>query len=149
MSRFELTDHFYLDEFVPRKLVQVYGNNARWFVSDWQIIVAEFIREYFGGRPMTINNWYRGGRLHNRGTRTPNTTVGSLYSQHKLAMAIDFSIKELSSPEIYDRILADQKSFLLMGITTMEHIAFTPTWIHIDGRNTGLDELFIVRPRKI
>mgnify|MGYP002626323597 CR=1 FL=1 len=121
-----------------------YGNNARWFVSDWQINAAEAIRAYFGNKPMYLNNWFWGGPRRNRGTRLPNTTIGATYSQHKFKCAIDFNLKDITPQTIHNTILSHQQYFMGVGITTIEAIEDTPTWVHVDCRHTGLDSILIV-----
>ena len=33
-----------------------------------------------------------------------------------------------------------------VGVTTLEDGIYAPTWCHLDIRNTGLDNIFIVKP---
>lgn len=143
----KINKHFRVEEFVHPRYVTNFGKSARWYVSNWQIETAVFIREFFGHKPVKLNDWYFGGRLKNRGTRLPNSGVGSFYSQHKFANAIDFNIKGLTAQEQFDLIVEHQDEFLKRGITTIESLDFTPTWTHLDGRPTGLDHMLIVAPR--
>ena len=142
-----INKHFSIEEFVTPRHVEVFGKSARWHISDWQIETANLIRDVFDNRPMTINSWQWGGGLKNRGTRLPNSPIGSFYSQHKLAMAIDFNIEGYSSEECYKALLSISHTLINKGITTIESLDFTPEWIHLDGRYTGMDDLFIVKPR--
>lgn len=141
----KISPNFYLHEFVPRIIYNKYGNNAVWFIRPELIKLADFIRNWFG-KPMYINNWYWGGPMQNRGYRTPNTTIGSLYSQHKMGAAIDFNIKDLHPDKIRQEILDNEQVFMGAGLTTLEDGAFAPTWVHADIRNTELDYILIVTP---
>lgn len=140
----KISQNFHVEEFVPKSLVDRFGVEvcARNFISQWQIDTAEAIRKYFGV-PVTINDWKWGGRLHNRGTRSPYAKVGASYSQHKMKCALDFNVKGWSSDDVWNEIRWLKE---VAVITTIEAKEFTPTWTHIDCRRTGLNHIFIVKP---
>lgn len=73
-------------------------------------------------------------------------TLGSWWSQHKLAKAIDPKIKGLSADDARTEILDNQSEFMEAGLTTLESGVFAPTWVHADRRITGLDDILIVGP---
>lgn len=141
----QVSEHFVLAEFVPPYLINRFGPKALWYVSRFQIQAAEAVRTYFDA-PVTINNYHLGGRFENRGTRLPNSKVGAWLSQHKYANAIDVSVKGLSAHEVYRAILDDQTFFMRAGVTTLEDVRYTPTWLHLDGRSTGMSDIYIVKP---
>lgn len=140
-----LSKHFDIEEFVPKAIHEQYGAKARWFINPKLVDIAEFIREEFE-LPVTINNWYSGGRFQERGFRVPNTQTGARYSQHKLGNAIDLNVKGIPSPELAEWIIATFPTLKGLGLTTIEHPDDTPTWTHIDVRWHHADELLIVRP---
>jgi len=105
----------------------------------------EEIRDRFSA-PVHVNDWYRGGHLKERGFRLPGTKTGAKYSQHKFGRACDFNIPGLTIEEIYDDILRNEKIYLDFGVTTIEDVSFTKTWIHLDTRWTGMDKIKIVKP---
>lgn len=100
---------------------------------------------------MTINNWHTGGPFKERGYRTPNSEVGGRLSQHRRGAAIDFNIKGIPPDEIRNRILADQKTFIAQGLTTLEDEDFAITWVHADMRMflTPPTKILIVRPAQM
>lgn len=144
----KLSKNFSDYEFVPPEIYQQYGRRSRWFIDPTMVHVAQFIREWFDA-PTTINDWKWGGDLKSRGYRTPETMVGSKYSQHKLANAIDISVSGLTADEVRLEILNNQDAFMDLGITTIEHPAYSPTWVHLDKRNTTKDYILIVKPVNI
>ena len=53
-----------------------------------------------------------------------------------------------SAEELYQWILERQDKMLEFGVTTIENVEFTKTWIHLDSRNYGFNikELQIFTP---
>jgi len=141
----KVSNNFELHEFVPRIIYNRYGANSIWFIRKEIIDLAQFYRDWFDA-PLFINNWFWGGPRHNRGFRTPNSEIGSLYSQHKLGAAFDCNIKDLHPDRVRQEIFDNQAEFMRVGLTTLEDAAFAPTWIHSDIRRTNMDEILIVRP---
>ena len=74
----------------------------------------------------------------------PDTAVGGKLSQHKFGRAADIKIPGLTSRQIYDEILNHEKIFMAAGLTTLENIDATPTWVHIDIRYQGNSEKIII-----
>lgn len=141
----KISDHFYIHEFVPKVIYNKYGENSKWFIRPEIIRLAEFYRTWFNA-PLYINNWFWGGDKQNRGFRTPNTSIGALYSQHKLGAAFDCNIRGITPDEVRAEILAHEEEFMKVGLTTLEDGHFAPTWVHSDIRPTGLDNILIVKP---
>lgn len=142
-----ISTHFDLQEFVPKELYDQFGMNSIWFLDPRLINLAEFIRLHFDAS-MVINNWsYATGKVFNeRGYRMPNTETGGKLSQHKFGRAIDFNIVGLTPIEVSDEIAKNYQYFFPYGLTTMENPEKTPTWTHVDCRNTGLNHLLVVNP---
>ncbi|MDK2909652.1 MAG: hypothetical protein PWR20_1219 [Bacteroidales bacterium] len=139
----KVSKNFVIQEFVGPAIINARGEKAIQLLDYRIILIAQFIRDYFG-RPMTINNWHIGGHFTERGFREPQTHTGAPFSQHKFGRAIDFTLDGLSPEEIRTEILKNQQLFLEKGLTCIE--AKTPTWVHIDCRYTGLDKILIVYP---
>ena len=137
--------YFSIKEFVPPEIYNQFSDKAWQFIDPRVTLLADFIRDYFG-KPMTINDWYRGGTLTLRGFRPPTTTVGGTLSQHKFGRAFDFNIVGMTPHEIYDKIMSDKLTFMVKGLTTMENIEYTQTWNHVDVRYTGSLDITIVNP---
>lgn len=138
--------YFIIQEYVPKIIFDTYGINSSWFVDPRLIKLDDFIREWFD-EPITINNWWwvRNG-MQNRGFRTPTTKVGGKLSQHRFGRASDKSFAKLTIKEAFNEIMKYEKVFFDQGLRCMEDIAYTPTWLHSDIRETGLDKILIVKP---
>jgi len=132
----KISEHFHLEELVPKAIFQTYGAAAAQFIDPRLIVLLEFERSYFG-KAITINNWADGGELQERGFRHPVTGTGAVFSQHKFGRAVDRNISGITPQEHYAVILASTKLWLDKGLTTIENIAFTKTWTHADVRDTS------------
>lgn len=141
----KLNQYFYLAEFVPEEIFDIYGRKSIWFVSDWQILIATAIRKRYE-KPLVINDWMWGGKLQNRGTRSPFSNVGAPWSQHKMKAAIDFNVMGMSPQELFEDM---PKWHFIKLIGATEDIAYTPTWSHIDNRKRLTKDIHIVRPNLI
>ena len=124
--------YFQLHEVVPASVIQARGEKA-WELMDERILRgADWLRVKFG--PCVANGKYGGKVFTESGLRNPMTTTGAKYSQHKFGRALDLKFLNVSVKEVYDYILANQPEARANGITTVENIAFTGTWLHIDCR---------------
>lgn len=136
--------YFDLVELVPPEVYNEFGENSRWFLDSRMISLANFLREFLN-QPTTVNNWDSGGTMTLRGFRPPGTIVGSKYSQHKFGRGFDSNSNNMTPQQIYRIILENEQLFLDNGLTALEHIDLTPTWLHCDVRYTGLNYILIVR----
>lgn len=148
MGRIAISKNFYLDEFIPIHVYHNYLSRALWFIRPEVVSLAQFYRDWFDA-PVTVNNWYSGGPLQQRGYREPNSTTGARLSQHKFGCAFDCSIGTISPDEVRSEILNNEATFMKAGLTTLEHGDYAPTWVHSDIRWTGLDRILIVKPANI
>lgn len=149
--------HFLIQEFVPKRVYEFFGNNSIWCLDPMIIKLAEFTRLYFN-KSMTINNWNTGGKFQYRCFRPDvyyyeKQTDGSYkdvkkgkYSQHRYGRAIDYNISGVTPDDIRSEILKNQDMWLDAGLTTIEDGAYAPTWMHGDIRYTGMDKILIVKP---
>ena len=130
-----VSDNFYLFEFVPKKIIDIYGLEAINFIPNKIITIAQLIRTLSDG-PIFINNYHIGGRLHYRGMRYPMYKLGAKDSRHKLNVfneknkyfqfdAIDFHSNELTIFQLYDLILKNESTFLKLGLRRIEKPNFT------------------------
>ena len=145
MDRIKLSKNFYLDEFIDPTTYKTYGANSIWFIDQRIITIAQLLRD-ISGRPVTINNYIHGGTYKESGYRRPATNTGAYQSQHKFGRAIDPKVKGLVVPEVHNLIHAYWDRFKEAGLTTMEDLKLTPSWTHLDCRQTKSDELLIVKP---
>jgi len=140
-----LSEHFRVEEFVTPTIFNAYGEASKWYIDVTVVAFMEEIRERFG-KPVNVNDWYRDGHLQERGHRLPDTTTGAWYSQHKFGRACDFHIDGITPDQIFNDVLQNQQLYLDFGVTTIEDVAMTPTWIHLDCRWTGLETIKVVQP---
>ena len=136
---------FVLQEFIPPVIYNKWGDRSIWFIDKRIFLLADFIRNRLG-KSMTINNWHTGGAFSLRGFRPPETTTGGALSQHRFGRAIDFNIAGMTPQEIYKDITDHFDMYSKAGLTTVEDIAFTTGWNHVDIRQIDSDKLLIVKP---
>jgi uncharacterized protein YcbK (DUF882 family) len=142
MERIKLTEHFYLDEYIPKEIYLSFYSKSKWFLDPRLPILVEEIRKIFG-IPLSINDWHQGGKFNYSGYRPPSSTVGATYSQHKFGRAADLHFNGVSSYEpIRNQIRKNFFKLKEYGLTTIEQD--TEGWLHIDTRWTGLDTLLEV-----
>jgi hypothetical protein len=124
--------YFALNEVVHPGAIQALGDRA-WTLMDERILRgADWLRELFG--PCTINGKFGGKGFTESGLRDPFTKTGAPFSQHKFGRALDLKFHKVTCKEVYDYIIRNPGQARENGITTVEDIAFTGTWLHIDCR---------------
>jgi hypothetical protein len=124
--------YFALNEVVHPGAIQALGERA-WTLMDERILRgADWLREMFG--PCTINGKFGGKGFTESGLRDPFTTTGAKFSQHKFGRALDLKFHKVTCKEVYEYIIRNSGQARENGITTVEDIAFTGTWLHIDCR---------------
>jgi hypothetical protein len=124
--------YFALNELVPPDVIASRGEQA-WQLMDERILRgADWLREKFG--PCVINGKFGGKGFTESGLRNPLTTTGARWSQHKFGRAVDLKFLKVNVKEVYDYILANQPEARANGITTVENINATPSWLHCDCR---------------
>src|SRR3990167_5426915 len=141
----KISTYFTIQELVPKELYAKWGDKSIWFIQRETLLLADFIRDRFG-KAMTINNWHSGGSLNNRGFRMPDAAIGGTLSQHKFGRAIDFNIAGITPQDVYKDIIDHSDMYMKAGATTVEDVAFTNGWTHLDRRWTNKDEILIVKP---
>lgn len=143
MSRIKITENIFLDEVMHPKMYKLFGGKSRWFIDQSVIDIAQYIRTKTG-QPIEINTWFHGGRFKNRGLRLFSSGTGASYSQHKFGKALDFTIKGWTADEVREKILGEWKDDLMkFGLTAIEAGI---SWVHIDVRNTGKNDIMIFYP---
>ena len=129
----KVSKDFELQEFIPKEIYNAFRENSTWFINPTIINIAQVVRDICGV-PIIINNWNNGGSYNNRGYRLPSSPIGAVYSQHKLGNAIDISSNEMNAKKLYELILANKGLLLLNGLSAIEDIRHTKTWVHLDCR---------------
>lgn len=134
--------HFKLQELVPPDVYQALGERA-WELLDLRALVTlDHLREALG--PITVNNWHAGGNYKESGLRSPATSTGAKYSQHKFGRAFDCKFNGVTPHEARDYVLRNADRFPYL--TTIENPDATPTWFHFDVRNHQRNGVWIVNP---
>lgn len=156
----KISQNFDVREFVPKSIWDAFGESSKWFIDIRMVKLAEFYKQFFKAYYkadnvlIIANNWHTGGEYQFRGYRPRSCNVGGENSQHRRGTAFDCDIIiikgkqriEANYKEIHQVIKQNQKEFMDAGLTTIEDVAFAPTWLHSDNRNTGLDTILIVKP---
>lgn len=137
----KVSKDFELQEYMPESLWRQMGEKCIWFLDQRLISLVQFIRDDIGN-PVFINNWQVGGALNDCGFRLPDSTTGAALSQHKFGRAADLHIQGVNYNSLRKYIQDEWPKFKTAGLTTIE--ADTDSWLHVDIRYTGLDELLIV-----
>ncbi len=140
----KVSKDFSLAEFIPPDIYEMSPVNGTWFLDPRIITIAQFLRDRYK-LPVVINNYLTGGQYQNSGYRDPLSSVGAMFSQHKFGRAIDVKVEGMFPEEIRQDVIRNWNIFKAVGVTTLE--INTPTWVHLDCRYTGLDTLFIVKPK--
>ena len=145
----KLTTNFYLREFIDAETYKQYGERSIWFIDYKVAQIAQRLRDRLG-IPLYINTWYMsGGSFGFSGFRPPGCQVGANKSQHKFGRAIDIKTvdnRQSGADMIRDEIQSHYKTYKDLGLTTIEHRDFAPSWCHLDTRHTKQDSLLIIKP---
>ena len=146
----KVSEDFDLREFIDPATYKLFGDQSIWMLDKRLITIAQFIRHRFD-YPTTINNWHRGMAYKLSGFRPSTTSIGAKFSQHKFGRGED--VKMLGKPnngadELREDIMNNFELYHELGLNTIEDAEFAPNWCHIDTRWTGLDYLFIVKPKE-
>jgi hypothetical protein len=119
--------HFQSYELLPPDVYQKMGDNGLYLIDDRILWTLDQIREYFN-KPITINNWKKGGQFSQRGYRNdPNT--GAPLSAHRFGRACDFDISGITSNEFRTKVKSGGLDTVMVYITRMEDGV---NWNHMD-----------------
>ena len=140
----KVSANFSLQEFIDPVTYSERGEKSLQLIDNRIISIAQFFRDIYGG--VTINNWHSGGSYKESGLRRFDTSTGAKYSQHKYGRAIDLKFSNKTAQQVYADIMNDKNKFFNAGLRVVENIQATPSWLHLDVRNTGLNDILIVNP---
>lgn len=128
-----LSKNFHIQELVCEHCYKKFGERAWQFLSTELLSVLYTLRYVIFNKPITVNTWYNGGGLAQRGLRCNLCTLvnskSTVYiSAHILGKAIDFNVKGLD--------VENCKELIRQNIDKFEYPirleSNTDTWIHID-----------------
>ncbi len=129
----KISNHFDVRELVPPEVFQIFGENSAWFVSPQLLQVLDLLR-FKLARPIIVNDWHVGGQYKYSGFRPRHCSIGAAYSMHRMGLAADIKVQGLSPKDMLAAVLDSRNVLMPLGLSTVENINFTPTWLHIDCR---------------
>lgn len=136
-----IKDYFDIQEIVCKDVYDKFREKAWEFFDPRLLETILVIREAIG-KPIYVNNWQINGNLAERGLRCnlcslvdSKTAQGIPYlSAHIQGMALDFNVKGETAAQTRQWIMNNKH--LLPHPIRLE--LDTPTWVHIDVRNSDL-----------
>lgn len=143
MEVFGFKTSFVIQEFVPRRVYETWGNKSIWFIDPRIILFAQWLKTTTGS-VVTINDWCFGGKYQYSGFRPPDCRTGAKLSDHRFGRAIDVKVKGWD-PEDIRQLIRDNWPYLFQhfGVTTIE--LDTATWTHVGFRFTNLSHLLEIK----
>ncbi len=128
---------FDVRECVDARTWRILGVKAMWMVDPKSVRNADLVREKTGA-PTTINNWHfaKPGQTvyDSSGFRPIWDETGGLLSQHRRGCADDLKVRGMQPPQVLQIIMANLDEFLDAGLTTIEQVEYTRSWLHLDCR---------------
>lgn len=151
-----VSKYFDVREWVsPRTWEELKQSPARceWMIDKSASKCADLIRE-LSGVQCIINNWhfYRPGpgkhKYVSSGFRAKWDTTGAAYSQHRRGCAFDIKPEGWNPKRSLELIMDNKALFVEAGLTCIEDISYTPTWLHCDCRPrlAGMADITIIHP---
>jgi hypothetical protein len=167
MERIQVSENFYLDEFIDPHTYFNNTDNGRRTLDITLIPIAQKLRTLYG-KPIYINNWWdtfkkyeatrtkiqivaiieNDSTLHKwSGLRTNRSSIGAPKSAHRVGKAIDPKGDET---KLFNIVKNNAKEFYAMGVRRLEDVSITNGWLHIDTleRNTKPNSIRVVDLKK-
>jgi hypothetical protein len=126
--------HFKVQELVPSEVFKIFGNGSLFLLDSRILFFIDSLREYYN-KSITINNWHDSGSFQNRGFRTPNTTTGGYYSQHRHGRAFDLDVLGVPAEEVRQFIIKQYNNIKYSFLKYITCIELDVNWVHIDNRS--------------
>lgn len=135
----ELKQYFIIQELVGRFTYRIHKERSWKFFSTEALQMLLILRKNID-RPITINNWYKGGKFSQRGLRTNLQNIfrqmfksGKLYlSGHVLGEAFDLDVKGLKATQVRSWILNNSRLFPFKIRLENKKNGKPISWVHID-----------------
>lgn len=135
----DIQKYFKIYEFVGKWTYKIHKKRAWKFFSSDLLECVLIIRENLN-KPMTINDWYWGGKFSQRGLRTVLQQIvrntfyrGRLYlSAHLLGEAIDFDVKGMTADEVRNWIVDNATLFPCKIRLEQSKNGKNINWVHLD-----------------
>lgn len=144
MKRIEVSENFYLDEFIHPVIYKQFKSASIWYLNPQLVKLVQIIREHYG-EPIYINTWATGGKLKNSGLRDYKNPLGKLNrSRHYYGLCADLHTKDIKKLQKH---IADNAAYYYdFGLRVIEDFDYTPTWCHVSVENTELDNVRYIKP---
>lgn len=139
MPEYPIYDSLFFDvrEWVDQRTWEALGPQSASLIDPRIVHVADQLR-IDTDAPLIINNWHfrkRNERLYDSsGFRAVWDRTGGQLSQHRRGFAADLKSKTHTPAQLQALIVARANKYLELGLTTMENLQYTPTWLHCDCR---------------
>lgn len=124
---------FDVREFVDLRTWNTLRERAACLIDPRIVRICDLVRDTTQ-RPVIVNNWHRGGPYDSSGFRSIWDNTGGKLSQHRTGRAADLKVSGLTPLAVWQIINAHRAEFAAVGLTTIEDIKYTPTWLHLDCR---------------
>lgn len=129
--------YFDIREFVDERTWKAMGVKAACLIEVRTVRVADLVR-LKSGLITVVNNWHfaePGEPVYKAsGYRAPWEKVGGQLSQHRRGCAEDLKVLGLRPKQVFELVMDNADEFEEAGLTTIEALEFTPSWLHLDGR---------------
>lgn len=165
MNRIQVSENFYLDEFVDPHTYFTRPDKGRNLMDERLFKIAQAVRDAHG-KALAINNWHafldayqKPGKTFNApeflywceakrisvwsGYRSSLSHVGAKTGAHYKGLAIDL---KAPGKELFKIVKDEAEYYYHLGVRRLEDIRITPTWLHIDTweRNTQPNSIRVV-----
>lgn len=139
--------HFYVDELIHPNIYKRFGKYSLKFMNPKLLNVLAIIRNLIK-EPIVVNSWGSGGNFINSGLRDFKKPLnGKLsYSRHYYGLCLDLKPKTMTIKRLFKIIKENESLFIEAGLTVIEDIRYTPTWLHISVEYTGLPFITTIKP---
>jgi hypothetical protein len=139
----KVSKYFEDHEVLPPESIKA-GKTVAELINPKLLVVIDAIREKFG--PTVINGTLNGYTYRNSGYRSPACKEGAPKSQHRVGNAADCKFTQHTVQQVYAEILKNEKYWLDLGLTTLENINATPSWLHVCVAPTKMNKIRIINP---
>jgi hypothetical protein len=138
MAEYPIHNSKYFDvrEFVHPATWKALGVKAAAQVDVRIVRICDLLREKTGV-PGYVNNWHYSSHptpYVASGHRSRTERTGGFYSQHRAGRAADYKATGFTPDMLLHIIAQNAVEFEAAGLTTIEDLRFTPTWLHLDCR---------------
>jgi len=136
--------YFKIYELMPKHFYSEnkHRGNLLWLFFDERILwTIDKLRSIYG--PLVANDYIWGGDKQYRGWRPFECLIGKKFSQHKFGRAVDFEPVRFDLGEMRKQIIAGKRKGK-KEFRFIKAIEADVPWIHIDCRNSFMDDSFVV-----